>query len=89
MANCDTDYQRICRHKIACLGHLDRFLIVAPVGATLLGFVYLLVVDRDKLQSEEFQIRKKTLEIFEQKGMATPLPFEPDIEIIPPIETRV
>jgi hypothetical protein len=39
-----------------------------PVVFTIFGFVFLLVFDRDKLQSEEFQIKKMSLEIIEQKG---------------------
>lgn len=49
-----------------------NFLVVGPVGVTIFGFVYLLIFDRDKLQSEDFQIRKQTLEMFEQKGMSGP-----------------
>jgi hypothetical protein len=44
------------------------FLSCAPIAATVLGFFFLLVFDRDKLQSEEYQIRKRSLELIEEKG---------------------
>jgi len=40
----------------------------APVATVIIGFFILLAVDRDKLQSEEFQIRKMELEMIEEKG---------------------
>jgi len=40
----------------------------APEGAAIIGFLFLLLVDRDYLQSEEFQIRKMELERIEEKG---------------------
>lgn len=46
-------------------------LACAPVAAAILGFFFLLIVDRDKLQSEDYQIRKRSLELMEQtKGEA-------------------
>jgi hypothetical protein len=33
----------------------------APVVVALFGFLFLLFVDRDKLQSEEYQIKKRTI----------------------------
>ena len=39
-----------------------------PVGLAGLGFLYLLIVDPDKLQSETYQLRKMELERTEQKG---------------------
>jgi hypothetical protein len=47
-------------------------LVLAPVALAIFGYLFLLFFDRDKLQSEDFQIRKKTLEMFEQKGMSGP-----------------
>lgn len=44
------------------------FLIIGPVVVTLLGFLYLLFFDRDKLQSEEYQLKKRSLELVQQKG---------------------
>lgn len=41
---------------------------ILPVVVTAFGFVYLLFVDRDKLQSEDYQIRKKSLELIQEKG---------------------
>ena len=43
-------------------------LASAPVAAAILGFLFLLVFDRDKLQSEDFQIRKRSLEMMQEKG---------------------
>jgi hypothetical protein len=43
-------------------------LAVAPVAAAIFGFLFLLFFDRDKLQSEDYQIRKRSLELIEQKG---------------------
>jgi hypothetical protein len=43
-------------------------LAVAPVTAAIFGFLFLLFFDRDKLQSEDYQIRKRSLELIEQKG---------------------
>lgn len=48
-------------------------LICAPVAASILGFLFLLLFDRDKLQSEDYQLRKRSLEMIQQKGEATPL----------------
>jgi hypothetical protein len=39
----------------------------------VIGFLFLLIVDRDKLQSEDYQIRKKSLEIIQEKGDVLPL----------------
>jgi len=44
------------------------FLACAPVAAALFGFLFLLFVDRDKLQSESYQLRKQGLELIEEKG---------------------
>lgn len=52
-------------------------LAAAPIAAAIFGFLFLLVVDRDKLQSEEYQIQKRSLEIIEQKGDAAPLIIDP------------
>src|SRR5688572_15256210 len=43
-------------------------LAVAPVAVAIFGFLFLLFFDRDKLQSEDYQIRKRSLELIEQKG---------------------
>ena len=43
-------------------------LAAAPVVAAIAGFLFLLIVDRDKLQSEDYQIRKRSLEMMQQKG---------------------
>lgn len=59
-------------------------LICSPVLAAILGFLFLLLFDRDKLQSEDYQIKKRSLEIIEQKGDSAPMLIEPSsLEIIP------
>lgn len=39
-----------------------------PVLVAMFGFLILLFIDRDKLQSEDYQIKKISLEMSEQKG---------------------
>lgn len=46
----------------------------APVIVALFGFLFLLFFDRDKLQSEDYQIKKRTIELAQQKG--DPFPIE-------------
>lgn len=48
-------------------GWLGAFAAL-PLLCALFGFIYLLLYDRDKLQSEEYQIRKQAIELIEQKG---------------------
>lgn len=43
-------------------------LSFAPVITAILGFFFLLLFDRDKLQSEEYQIKKLQIEMIEEKG---------------------
>ena len=59
-------------------------LIVTPVITAVLGFVYLLFFDRDKLQSEEYQLKKKSLELIQEKG-----DLEPEIIDINAVEAIV
>jgi len=47
---------------------LIQIIIGLPVVMASGGFCYLLVVDRDKLQSEDYQIRKLSLELVQEKG---------------------
>jgi hypothetical protein len=53
----------------------DWLIVIAfiPVTVASLGFIFLLLFDRDKLQSENFQIRKQSLELIEQKGDLRPI----------------
>jgi len=37
------------------------------------GFLFLLLFDRDKLQSEDYQIRKQSLELIQEKGQEFPI----------------
>ena len=43
-------------------------IAVVPVGVASFGFLFLLLFDRDKLQSEEFQLKKQSLELIQDKG---------------------
>lgn len=63
-------------------------LAALPVGTAVLGFLFLLIVDRDKLQSEEYQIRKQTLEYMQQKGQQLPAPIETSSVITPPEQAK-
>jgi hypothetical protein len=57
-------------------GPAPAWLIVLaylPVCAAVIGFLYLLIFDRDKLQSEDYQLRKRSLDLIQQKGDAFPL----------------
>lgn len=45
----------------------------SPVVVALFGFLFLLFFDRDKLQSEDYQIKKRTIELAQQKGDPYPL----------------
>lgn len=47
-------------------------LTLAPVCVALFGFLFLLFVDCDKLQSEEYQLKKRSMEMFQQKGDSEP-----------------
>lgn len=56
--------------------HLATWIVAvgcAPVIVALFGFLFLLFFDRDKLQSEDYQIKKRTIELAQQKGDAYPL----------------
>lgn len=59
-------------------------IIVAltPLGLSVIGFLYLLFFDRDKLQSEDYQIRKMELELIQYKGQDKPV-LATDVERIP------
>ncbi|MBA3732305.1 MAG: hypothetical protein H0W93_08180 [Gammaproteobacteria bacterium] len=54
-------------------------LLSAVVAVAIAGFFYLLIFDRKKLQSEDYQLRTQALELLREKN--TPialLPVEPD-----------
>ncbi|UTZ27770.1 hypothetical protein HB761_14055 [Vibrio campbellii] len=48
-------------------------LAFIPVCCAAIGFLFLLIMDRDKLQSEDYQSRKQSLELIQQKGDALPI----------------
>lgn len=53
----------------ALIGKPSFFLnaiIFIPIAIASVGYLFLLLFDRDKLQSEDYQIRKKSLEMIEQ-----------------------
>jgi hypothetical protein len=56
-------------------------IATAPVIAAIFGFLFLLIYDRDKLQSEDYQIKKKSLELIQEKGQKFPI-SAPSIEAI-------
>jgi hypothetical protein len=75
--------------SLACIPFVPAALIwivvtlaFLPVGATILGFFFLLIVDRDKLQSESYQLRKMELERIEEKGK--PAIDAATVETVPP-----
>lgn len=57
-------------------------IIFLPVIFACLGFAFLLIFNPDKLQSEDYQIRKQTLDLAFQKGDRFPInPLS--LELIP------
>ena len=48
-------------------------LAFIPVILATFGYVFLLFVDRDKLQSEDYQLRKQSLELIQEKGQEFPV----------------
>ena len=48
-------------------------LIFLAISVPAIGYFVLLVVDRDKLQSEDYQIRKQSLELIQEKGEPVPV----------------
>ena len=44
------------------------YLVLAPPIAAVLGFLFLLVFDRGRLQSENYQLRDRVLDLIEEKG---------------------
>lgn len=55
-------------------------LIISPVFIALLGFMFLLIFDRDKLQSEEYQLKKRSLELIQEKGQSEPTLVDTEYE---------
>lgn len=44
------------------------FLIWWPVAVAAGAYIFLMIFDRDRLHSEDFQLRKHGLELIEEKG---------------------
>lgn len=64
-------------------------LTCAPVATAIFGFMFLLFFDRDKLQSEDYQLKKRSLELIEEKGDPGPILISADeVEAIPEPETN-
>ena len=47
-------------------------LAFLPIVVALFSFLFLLFCDRDKLQSEEYQLKKRSLEMIQEKGEIRP-----------------
>ena len=59
-------------------------LIFTPVIAAIIGSRLFRKFDRYKFQSEDYQIKKRSLEIIEQKGDKAPMFIKPgSLDIIP------
>ncbi len=43
-------------------------VLCAVVGTAIFGFLFLLFFDRERLQSEDYLIRSRTLDLIEEKG---------------------
>lgn len=43
-------------------------ILAVVVGTAILGFLFLLLFDRDRLHSEEYLIKNRTLDLIEDKG---------------------
>jgi hypothetical protein len=55
----------------------------------LLGYAFFMIFDRDRLQTEEFQIKSKSLAIIEEKGGAVEiLPVALDVANPYPVAKR-
>lgn len=66
-------------------------LAAAPVLVFAVGYVYFMLNDPDKLQSESYQLRKQALELIEEKGSRIPIEMtsveiisNPDLPQLPP-----
>jgi len=66
----------------------SRWLLVfafAPEATAILGFLFLMLIDRDYLQSEEFQLRKMEIERIEEKGKPS---IDSSFKTLPPPVNR-
>src|ERR1700674_5560253 len=50
------------------LESLLLYIGTAPIVATIIGFLYFMIWDPKRLQSEEYQLRHESLELIRQKG---------------------
>lgn len=57
-------------------------LAIAPVALACIGFLFFMCFDRDKLQSESYQLRKRALEVIEEKGGSIQLLSADDLQLI-------
>lgn len=48
-------------------------LASVPIVIFCIGFIYFMLKDPDKLQSESYQIQKRALELISQKGRSIPI----------------
>jgi hypothetical protein len=77
------------------LATIAAWLGVAPVAATIVGFLYFMIAGPQRLQSEEYQLRHEALELIREKGssfevkpssvdsIANPVIHPPDREDLP------
>lgn len=57
-------------------GTLQTMLLILasiPIVIFAIGYVYFMITDPDKLQSERYQIQKRALEMIHEKGGAIPI----------------
>lgn len=59
-----------------------EILAIAPVALACIGFLFFMCFDRDKLQSESYQLRKRALEVIEEKGGSIQLLSADDLQLI-------
>ncbi|MCT4588349.1 MAG: hypothetical protein N4A71_11040 [Carboxylicivirga sp.] len=57
-------------------------LIMLPVCAAIVGYFVLLVIDPDKLQSEEYQLQKREMELSQEKGDKGPIEIDANDVIV-------
>ena len=48
-------------------------VLVAPIPVTMLHYIYFVITDPDRLQSEEYLIQRQSLELMEEKGDSFPI----------------
>jgi hypothetical protein len=78
-------YRLAFRRSVPSRSHLEIWLCglgALPILCTLAAYFVLFVIDRDRLQSEEFVPRQHELAIIERKS-GSPIPSDTDVSIDP------